>query len=228
MHVVDTARILAESKAGNNMAARMAMMAMTTNNSINVNPRRRTSMSFLPPLGISIWIFFMRLFLFACPTALMSGWAGIWLFIRLLFNQPEERARAAGRIVCLADKTIGRAEPDTPVGSISGDDSLPRTGHVAGHLQAGAWTAQPRYWNGASRHGANGQITGPIAADAEVGFNILIAERIGRKDIRIKRGCTNHPFMVVANASLIVKRTIICPGRIYAILVDNLGCRTGG
>tara|TARA_B100001079_G_scaffold227943_1_gene205961 strand:- start:311 stop:514 length:204 start_codon:yes stop_codon:yes gene_type:complete len=36
---VETAWDLALAKAGNNSAARMAMMAMTTSNSIRVNPR---------------------------------------------------------------------------------------------------------------------------------------------------------------------------------------------
>jgi hypothetical protein len=35
------ARNLAAESAGNNMAARIAIMAMTTNNSINVNARQR-------------------------------------------------------------------------------------------------------------------------------------------------------------------------------------------
>ena len=41
-----TARFFAALKAGNNMAARMAMMAITTNNSIKVKPARRMVISF--------------------------------------------------------------------------------------------------------------------------------------------------------------------------------------
>jgi hypothetical protein len=38
MHEMDTAFSFARFKAGSSMAARMAMMAMTTSNSINVKP----------------------------------------------------------------------------------------------------------------------------------------------------------------------------------------------
>src|ERR1019366_7924859 len=41
MHFVLCEFNLAEASAGNNIAARMAMMAMTTSNSINVKPTRR-------------------------------------------------------------------------------------------------------------------------------------------------------------------------------------------
>ena len=41
LHCVETACDLALAKAGNNIAARMAMMAMTTSNSIRVNPGER-------------------------------------------------------------------------------------------------------------------------------------------------------------------------------------------
>ena len=74
MQSVDTARIFADCKAGNKMAARMAMMAMTTNNSINVNPRGRISPSFLLALVIFI---FIRMFHFARPTVLLFSWAGV-------------------------------------------------------------------------------------------------------------------------------------------------------
>src|SRR5687768_11711663 len=39
-HLVDTARALALAKAGSNMPARIAMMAITTSSSIRVNPAR--------------------------------------------------------------------------------------------------------------------------------------------------------------------------------------------
>src|SRR5882757_4842694 len=47
IHAVAWARAFALAKAGNNMAARIAIMAMTTNNSINVKPCRKGETTFV-------------------------------------------------------------------------------------------------------------------------------------------------------------------------------------
>jgi hypothetical protein len=52
MHLMRWALTFARDNAGNSSAARMAMMAMTTNNSINVNPRRE----FPPKTAFRGWL----------------------------------------------------------------------------------------------------------------------------------------------------------------------------
>src|SRR5262245_57444394 len=91
MHEEAKAFIFALLKAGRSIAARIAMMAITTSSSINVNPARRH------------FIKFRRSKLFtARPTTRRAGSGSI--LSRL--DQAEERI-AAGWPVGLADEAIG-------------------------------------------------------------------------------------------------------------------------
>jgi hypothetical protein len=58
MHVVRSAFCFALAKAGSSMAARMAIIAITTSSSIKVNARtggRRSA----PPSAVRLWIFWL-------------------------------------------------------------------------------------------------------------------------------------------------------------------------
>src|SRR6266550_7698141 len=72
MHVVRSARCFAFANAGSNMAARMAMIAMTTSNSINVNARASAWVDFIErPFPSVVWFRLFRLF-FLCLILFVS------------------------------------------------------------------------------------------------------------------------------------------------------------
>src|SRR6185437_12580535 len=58
MHWIDCARSFALLKAGNSIAAKIAMIAMTTKSSIKVNPRGGVAASVLVALGCKLFIDF--------------------------------------------------------------------------------------------------------------------------------------------------------------------------
>src|SRR6516162_8403492 len=100
MQLVRMALSLALDNAGNSMAARMAIIAMTTSNSINVNPGRRLRAPRAPPLPGPVCLLpselFKHVLIIANPVTFLSLQRNIELARRRLCAGPPRQPESIG------------------------------------------------------------------------------------------------------------------------------------